>query len=156
MKARENKPRTAFNFIDYLILFAVLLSAIGIGVRIFTIENGTVPTDERLVSFRVDGVLPEVAYAIAEEKTLTLGGRYMATVESLTVTPSPIAVARDDRLLYEPSNLTCRIEGVLRVAGTETENGFFLDGKMYFVPGVSTDATGEISAFPLTVIAFLA
>ena len=149
------KPIRRFNFIDYLILLFLLCAAAAIGFRAFTVETYPEGPTEVKALFRVQSVYPEVAEAIAAEEILTLDGGHEAKVESLTVTPSTIPTVVDGEVLDLPSSLTYSVEGVLSLTGVETENGFFLGGRLYFVPGTVITATGKNSAFPLTLLAFL-
>ena len=149
------KSRRHFNFIDYLILLLLLCAAAAIGFRVFTIQSFPDATTEARALFRVSGVYPEVAEAIRGEEILTLAGGHAAKVESITVTPSKIPTVVDGEVQDLPSSLTYSVEGVLSFTGERTENGFFLGGRLYFVPGTVVEATGKNSAFPLTVVAFL-
>lgn len=149
------KPIRRFNFIDYLILLFLLCATAAIGFRAFTVETYPEKATEVKALFRVGSVYPEVAEAIATEEVLTLDGRHTATVESLTVTPSKIPTVIDGKVSDLSSSLTYSVEGVLSLTGVETENGFFLGGRLYFVPGTVVTATGKSSAFPLTIVAFL-
>jgi len=149
------RPMRRFNFIDYLILLFLLCAAAAIGFRIFTIQSFPEDADEARALFRVSGVYPEVAEAIAAEDTLILADGHEARLEDLRITPSKISAVVDGEIRELDSSLTYSVEGVLSFTGKQTENGFFLGGRLYFVPGTVVNATGKNSAFPLTVIAFL-
>ena len=149
------KPSRRFNFIDYLILIFVLCAAVAIGFRIASMQSFPDGKAEVKALFRISSVYPEVADAIREEELLLLAGIHEARVESLTVSPSKIPAVVDGKPSELPSSLTVSVEGVLSLTGEQTENGFFLGGRLYFVPGTVIEATGKNSAFPLTVVAFL-
>lgn len=152
---RGKRPILRFNFIDYLILLFVLCAIAAIGFRVFTIQSFTEDEDEARALFRVSAVYPEVAEAIAAEETLILADGHEVRLESLRVTPSKVSAVVDGELCELESSLTYSVEGVLSFTGKKTENGFFLGGRLYFVPGTVVNATGKNSAFPLTVLAFL-
>ena len=152
---RGKRPMRRFNFIDYLILLFLLCAAAAIGFRIFTIQTFPESKDEARALFRVSAVYPEVAEAIASEETLVLADGHEVKLEELRITPSKIPTVVDGELCELESGLTYSVEGVLSFTGKKTENGFFLGGRLYFVPGTVVNATGKNSAFPLTVLAFL-
>ena len=141
MKRQNKKYR--WNFIDTLILILVVLTAIGVAIRAYTVYGAPKNTDTATVYFEAEGLLPEVTTAALTEEIFTLFGKHTARVGEIGEAPSELAVYEESAVRYAPSLLSRRIYGTLSVSGRMTDGGFLLGSDTYFVPGMEVDMVGE-------------
>ena len=145
------KEKKKWNFIDYLLLLLLLISLTSIFLRILSMQEVSAEEDTATICFRSEAVFPEVSASALTESAFLIGGTCLSPVTELRRLPNAVAVTGDGKVDYLSSSLRDRVEGKLQVTGHKTENGFFLAGKLYFVPGVQVTLTGETTVLTVTV-----
>lgn len=155
MKPKKNLPqkeKRRLNYIDWLLLGLLLFLILTVVFRVLSIESnageGHAPA---VVSFRTDTLPLEVADMAKKESELWISGNYPAELLEISVVPDQIEVMSGNEVRYLPSGIHSHLVGKMRVYGNMPENGFFLGGRLYFVPGVSANMTGRYITLDFTV-----
>ncbi len=149
-KARPEKKR--WNAIDYMFLLLLLLSATGILFRVFALHDpsGGEPISAE-VAFLSDPLPNAVAETAQREAALSIDGGEKLALLSISIEPVWIESTGNAEARYLASTQLSRIRCALTVHGQASENGFFLDGRRYFVPGTRVTLTGDSSSFSATL-----
>ena len=155
MKPKKELPqpkRRRLNYIDWLLLALLVLLTATVVLRVLSIESSNGGTaDTAVISFRTDTLPREVAEMAKKETEMLVEGSYPAVLLELASVPDPVEVISEGEIRYLPSTLHSHLVGKLRVSGKAPGNGFFLGGRLYFVPGVSAGMTGSYTTLRFTV-----
>ena len=153
----NEKRKVRFNFVDFLIIIAVLAALFSIMFRstLLKLIGNVVYTQDAVITVRFEGMTEEQADAVSEGDVLYLSDERLGEISSVTKTPSTqtLLAGGEDRAFIRVSDeshydLVC----TLTVRGVYNDDGFYLFGEQYLGVGKEISVSSEIYTYTVVVV----
>ena len=153
----NEKRKVRFNFVDFLIIIAVLAALFSIMFRntLLKMIGNVVYTQDAVITVRFEGLTNEQADAVSEGDVLRLSGEKLGEISSVTriASTETILAGGEDRAFIRVSDerhsdLVCTVN----VRGVYNDDGFYLFGEQYLGVGKELSVSSEIYKYTVLVV----
>lgn len=158
--SKKTENRLGLNWIDFVVLFLVLICLAGAVVRIRKIDwfAKASDLDEYKIHFSVTDIAytSKKAFVIGDTITLCDDQAVLGTLYRMdSVQPSTFYVKDSEGNVLSaqyPESVRIDVTGTVLSKGTRSENGYFLGGTTYLAPGRSYRVQSEHMDFTLKIL----
>lgn len=154
----SEKRKVGFNFVDFLIIIAVIAALFSIMFRstLLKLIGNAVYTQDTTITVRISGLTVEQADAVSVGDVLYLSDEKFGKISDVTKTASTqMALSGgEDRKFIGVSDerhydLVCKVE---EVRGVYNDDGFYLFGEQHLGVGKEISLSSEIYRYNVIVV----